>query len=70
MMVITANLRFICYLLLQMTLDSYRGMVDGGKLHDGHVFFDSQMLFSFLKMSDGLLGDDTNVIVEVRGRNI
>ncbi len=44
--------------------------MDDGKLYDGHLFFDTQMLFSFIKMSNGLLGDETNIIVEVRGRTI
>ncbi len=37
-----------------------------GKSPDGDLL-DSQTLFSFLKMVDGLLCEDGNVIVEVRG---
>ncbi len=37
-----------------------------GKVPDGDLL-DSQTLFSYLKMVDGLLCEDGNVIVEVRG---
>ncbi len=47
-------------------LSSLREMKNGGNEVDGDLL-DSQTLFSFLKMVDGLLCEDGNIVVEVRG---